>query len=249
MKGSVFISYAHMDKEYLDRILVHLKPYEREYKLDVWSDAKLTPGQEWAKEIEGAIDSASVAILLFSADFLASEFIHSKEIPPLLAAAESKGLCIIPVILKPCAFTSIQYLSKYQAVNDPTKPIVSMSEFEREEQFSKLSLIIKNKLEFQESTQPDNSSEKLKYVFVDVSPFNESRKKIRLNYDKCENIQNLIDDVFMEMPLAHGFSYNISWILHNNTTGKSLRGIDLKGPLTIEACGISTNDRLKVIRI
>jgi hypothetical protein len=124
-----------------------------------------------------------------------------------------------------------------------------MNEFEREEEFSKLSLIVKNGLEFQERTQPDNSIEKVNYVFVDVSPFNESKKRIRLNYDKCENIKDLIDDIFMEMPLAFGFYYNISWILQNNTTGKSLRGIDLKGPLSLDASGISTNDRLEVIRI
>jgi len=52
----------------------------------------------------GAFAAARVAILLASADFMASEFIQTNELPQLLAAAENAGIRIVPIILKPCRF-------------------------------------------------------------------------------------------------------------------------------------------------
>lgn len=102
-----FISYSHQDKKYLERLHVHLKHYEPMGTLDVWDDTKIAAGAKWREEIKAAIRSAKVAILLISADFLASDFVAEKELPPLLAAAQDEGAIIIPVILKPCAFEDL----------------------------------------------------------------------------------------------------------------------------------------------
>ena len=83
-KFHIFISYSHKDQEYLNRILVHLKPIGKEDEIDTWSDLRLRPGDQWRKEIALALDQAAVAILLVSADFLASDFIVENELPPLL---------------------------------------------------------------------------------------------------------------------------------------------------------------------
>jgi hypothetical protein len=42
------------------------------------SDKMIIPGDKWRKEIQSAIESAKIAILLISADFLASDFITRK---------------------------------------------------------------------------------------------------------------------------------------------------------------------------
>jgi len=83
---------------------VHLKPLERDGLIDLWVDTRLRPGDRWKKEISAALERAQVAILLISADFLASDFITNDELPPILTAAEQKGTRIIPIILKPCRF-------------------------------------------------------------------------------------------------------------------------------------------------
>jgi hypothetical protein len=84
------------------------------------------------------MEEAAIAILLISADFLASEFIASNELPPLLAAAEAKGTRIIPVIVKPSRFLRDERLSRFQAINDPARPVIVMMEAEREELFARL---------------------------------------------------------------------------------------------------------------
>src|SRR6266545_4778666 len=118
-RDQVFVSYSHEDDAHLKRLMVHLKPFEREDLINVWSDTKIKASQQWREEIQSALQRAAVAILLVSADFLASDFIQNEELPPLLNAAQSEGVKILSFILKPCAFTSFASLSKYQAVNDP----------------------------------------------------------------------------------------------------------------------------------
>lgn len=131
-RTQVFISYSHADSDHLHRLRVHLKPYERNSKIDVWNDTKIQTGQRWREEIRRALDQAAVAILLVSADFLASDFIAENELPPLLEAAEREGMKIMPVILKPCAFLDVQSISGFQAVNDPDRPLIALAESERE---------------------------------------------------------------------------------------------------------------------
>jgi hypothetical protein len=84
---NVFISYCHADREYLDRLLVHLKPLEKAGFIDLWVDTRLRAGDRWKSEIENALGRATVAVLLICADFLASDFITDNELPPLLRNA------------------------------------------------------------------------------------------------------------------------------------------------------------------
>src|SRR5690242_9852046 len=106
LRNRAFVSYSHADKKHLARLRIHLAHYTRELKVDVWDDTRITPGMQWKKEIKDAIASAKVAILLVSADFLASGFIARDELPPLLVAAKNEGARIFIVILSPCAFKS-----------------------------------------------------------------------------------------------------------------------------------------------
>jgi len=141
-RHKVFISYSHADRVFLDRIIVHLRPLERQNLIDFWSDTKIKPGDRWKKEIRKALDEARTAILLISADFLASEFIVTNELPPLLAAAEREGTQIIPVIAKPSRFVRDDSLSGFQAINDPREPLINMAEGEREEVYARLAEIV-----------------------------------------------------------------------------------------------------------
>jgi len=136
----VFVSYSHRDRRWLDRIKVHLRPLTRDLQITAWDDTMLSPGARWKEEIKSAVDSADIAILIVSADFLASDFIQNDELPPLLESAEDAGTTILPIVAGPCLFTRLTKLSRFQALNDPSKPLVSLSEGEQEAVFQRLAL-------------------------------------------------------------------------------------------------------------
>ena len=143
-RKSVFISYSHADEDWLKRLLVHLKPLERNGVIDIWSDKKIATGQKWKSEINKALRLAKVAILLISADFMASDFIVDVELSVLLEAAENEGVQICPIILKPSRYLKDAGLSKFQSLNDPKKPLIGLSEVEQEAIFVKLTEAIES---------------------------------------------------------------------------------------------------------
>ncbi len=144
-KVKVFIGYSHSDKRWLDRIIIHLKPLVREFQIDLWSDLEIRPGSLWKEEIAKAISESDIAVLLISADFLASDFITSNELPPLLKAAEIKGKLILSIILSPSLFLYNQQLSQFQAVNDPSLPLLGLNDYDQEKVFLKVAELVLNR--------------------------------------------------------------------------------------------------------
>ncbi len=130
-RTTVFISYSHEDTPYLTRLQQHLTPAVRNGDIALWVDTQLQAGDEWQKEIEAALDRAQVAILLVSVSFLASEFITRKEVPTLLAAAQERGVVILPVILNHCGFRR-SVLKKYQTINAPSQPLSGMDQHDQD---------------------------------------------------------------------------------------------------------------------
>lgn len=146
MYNKAFVSYSHTDVEHLARMQIHLAPYIREKKVDVWDDTRIKPGSRWKEEIKQAIALARVAILLVSADFLASEFIAQNELPPLLDAAEQQGMLVLSVILSPCAFEWSK-LARYQSLNAPSSPLIKMPRWEQEAIWAKLAKYVTDALQ------------------------------------------------------------------------------------------------------
>jgi hypothetical protein len=143
-RTKVFISYSHADKDWLDRLKRHLKPLVREGNLDCWDDTHIRPGDDWKQEIQNALDTAQVAVLLISADFFASDFIDETELPPLLDAAEAKGVRILPVILSASRFARNLALRDFQAVNPTDRPLAKVSPAEQEEVLDRLAHTIES---------------------------------------------------------------------------------------------------------
>ena len=140
----LFISYNHKDRDFLERLQVHLKPLVRENIIDLWDDTKLLAGDKWKEKIEESLKKARVAILLISADFLASDFIVDNELPPLLLASEAKGTRVIPIVVNPCRFSRDKNLSSFHAINDPKKPVTKLSFSEQEELYDKVSALVES---------------------------------------------------------------------------------------------------------
>ena len=125
----VFISYTRVDREWVDRLKLMMAPLLRATGLELrlWDDSQILLGTKWRDAIESALAEAKVALLLVSAEYLASEFVMDQEVPKLLAAAEEDGLHVLWVCLSPCPVT-LTPICNYQALLPPSPTLAEMAE-------------------------------------------------------------------------------------------------------------------------
>jgi tetratricopeptide (TPR) repeat protein len=127
VRDRVFVSYSHLDQEWLNKFRQILGPDIRNDRIDYWDDRTIQPGDHWHERILDNIDHARVTVLLVSPNFLASRFIMEEELPRILRAADD-GLTVLWVPLSgtfygPEAMKDVEILNPLQAVCDPAQPL------------------------------------------------------------------------------------------------------------------------------
>ena len=144
VREQVFISYSHKDKEWLDRLQTTIKPLVRKGVIKTWADTQIEPGAKWREEIRKALTSAKVAVLLVSPHFLDSDFIANDELPPLLDAAEKEGLVILWIAVSASMYKETEIVT-YQAANNPSEPLDSLSSSNLNKELVRIGELIKKK--------------------------------------------------------------------------------------------------------
>lgn len=141
----LFISYSHMDEEWLLELKKWLKPLEKKGLINIWDDTQLVAGDDWRTRINDALSAAKAAVLLVSQDFLASDFIEQYELPVLLEKAQEKGLKVLWIAVSESTVEDTQ-ISKYQAVHkDP--PLDSLPLPDRKREFKRIYSAIREAVE------------------------------------------------------------------------------------------------------
>lgn len=90
--------------------------------MHVWSDTRIGVGDRWQEEIESALAESHAAVPLISPDFLASDFIWDEEMPRLVAH-QKRGMAILPLIIRPCAWRIAPELAELQARPADGRPL------------------------------------------------------------------------------------------------------------------------------
>jgi hypothetical protein len=104
-----FISYSHQDEEMREALDKHLSALKRDGFIEAWDDRMITAGREWEGEIDRNLESASVILLLVSADFIASDYCYDKEMRRSLELHASGEARVIPVIIRPVDWQGLPF--------------------------------------------------------------------------------------------------------------------------------------------
>ncbi len=120
---TVFISYSRQDETEKNALLTHLEALQQAGRLTVWSDDDIAPGADRPESIAQAIAGADVALLLVTANYLASEFITGREVPALLSRQAKAGLRIFPLIARHCAWSGVEWLARLQIRPKDRQPV------------------------------------------------------------------------------------------------------------------------------
>jgi tetratricopeptide (TPR) repeat protein len=185
-KHIVFISYSHKDEVWKDKLMTQLGVVQQEGLLNLWDDRRISAGEDWYQEIQEAMNAARVAILLVSADYLNSNFILSEEVSRLLERRNNEGLCIYPVIIRPCAWDKVKWLARLQLKPKDGKPLSTKKKSQVETDLASIAKEVAAIIE-KSSSAP----------ISEPSPANESRKDSMsslinassINFGKNEEIE------------------------------------------------------------
>lgn len=98
---ALFYSYAHEDEWLRNELEKHLRLLSRQGLISEWHDRQIIAGTEWAREIDKHLETASIILLLVSADFLASDYCYDIEMERALERHERGEAHVIPIIVRP----------------------------------------------------------------------------------------------------------------------------------------------------
>ena len=137
MTNHIFISYAHEDVRWRDEFERMLAPARERGLIEVWSDGSIAAGEDWKRNIQRALESSRVGLLLVTDFFFSSEFITKVELANLLTAAKSRGVSIRWVPISPCLY-DLTDLEGFQACWNPEKSLDGLSDAERKAAIRKI---------------------------------------------------------------------------------------------------------------
>lgn len=121
----VFFSYAHADREVVEKIIIGLK----QKMCRIWYDEGLTPGESWNDDLADHLKNSEIVVILLTKNSIGSRYVKAE-----INYAISKQIKILPVMLENVFLSSglemmlsnVQYAILYDE-NDINKQIAKLS--------------------------------------------------------------------------------------------------------------------------
>jgi hypothetical protein len=129
-RDKIFISYSHSDEVWLEELRKRLEPHLEDGKLSVWADTNIEQGEKWKPQIWAALNTACVAVLLVTQEFIASPFIMREELPQL-TQAHGEGKLKLMWVAVSSSTVKRTAIEDYQCLNELEKPLDSLPEHEK----------------------------------------------------------------------------------------------------------------------
>ena len=120
--AKVFFSYAHADEAHRAALEKHLRLLQRQGLVEGWHDRMIRAGDEWAGQIDAALDAADVILLLVSPDFLASDYCWDVEMKRALERHDAREARVIPIFLRPCDWKGAPF-GRLQGLPRDARPV------------------------------------------------------------------------------------------------------------------------------
>jgi len=234
MKESVFICYSHFDADALNMLQKHLKPYERNFSFKIWADKKIKVGTAWKTIIEKELEECTVAVLIFSADLMASAFINDVEVPKLFNRMNSEGLKIIPVIYKPCAYQHMPEFSQIQSIPTPDKPIALLSKNKQEEKWRDIAKLVSDYVRDNQETKtvetPITTDDGEKGLFDYICELEESTTEVNaisaIIINSLKGLTSVIDESAPQIAIASKSTNSQASRIVANKLGNRIQAIN-----------------------
>jgi hypothetical protein len=120
----VILSYAHRDEKLRDELAKHLAALRRSAVVDIWYDGKVTPGDEFDRDIFQHLRHSDLVLLLISPDFMNSDYCYRREMRIALRRHAKAEACVIPIILRPVDWLETP-IGKLSALPKDGRPVTS----------------------------------------------------------------------------------------------------------------------------
>lgn len=122
----IFISYSRNDKKFVDELLILLREIEH-FILEalVWDDTQISSGSNWRDEIQSAMNSAQISLLMISPDFMASDFVKDQRLALPQKLYQHDDCIVAPIILRPTPLWEKSVIGRLQALPQNGKPVSS----------------------------------------------------------------------------------------------------------------------------
>lgn len=159
--SKVFVCYSHEDEKYFQLVSKHLS---NKKDLDVWSDKRIKGADKWKEEINKALDSCNLAVLILSANFFNSDFIKDIELKQLLENQFMKNTKLLPILAEDCDLEEFSWIVDSQILPSKNLPLENVKNKYKNKEGKNISRRIKELLiEVPETTNSDESNKSYNY--------------------------------------------------------------------------------------